>query len=207
MLTVYGHSASSNVRKVLWLCHEIGLGCQHVDATGAELVANTPGFLSINPNGMVPAIEDNGFVLWESNTILRYLAAKHRRQDLLPEDAQDRARVEQWMDWQGSDFLNAWRNAFDGLVRKKPAAADPEVIEASRQAWIGKMAVLESQLAATGGYVAGRSFTLADIPIGIAVNRWFVTPIDRPGFVHVEAYYERLSGREGYRLYGRNGLP
>src|SRR5271166_3535306 len=207
MLTIYGHSASSNVRKVLWTCHELGVSHSHRDATGAELMAHSRDFLVINPNGMVPSIDDGGFLLWESNTIIRYLAGKAARYDLLPQGVRERALVEQWMDWQSTDFLNAWRNAFDGLVKKKPEASDPAVIESSRQAWIVKMEILDAQLGKTGGHITGPAFTLADIPIGIAVNCWFTTPIERPDFPNVQAYYDRLTEREGYRLYGRNGLP
>jgi glutathione S-transferase len=207
MLTLYGHAASSNVRKVLWTCHELGLDRLHKDFNGATLLSTFPHYRAINPNGMVPAIDDGGFVLWESNAIIRYLATKHRRHDLLPEDPEKRAVIEQWMDWQASDFNNAWHTAFAGLVRKTVPSPSPAQIETSRQAWIVKMNVLEARLTDTGGHVAGSGFTLADIPIGIAVNRWFMTPIERPQLPQVEAYYDRLSDREGYRLYGRNGLP
>src|SRR5258708_6617276 len=134
MLTVYGHAASSNVRKVLWTCHELGLDRLHKDLNGATLLADFPGYGAINPNGMVPAIDDDGFVLWESNAIIRYLATKHRRHDLLPEEPQKRALIEQWMDWQAGDFNNAWRDAFNGLVRKSVPSPSPAQIETSRQA-------------------------------------------------------------------------
>ncbi len=207
MLTIYGHAASSNVRKVLWTCHELGLAYRHCDATGASLTTTLHGYLAINPNGMVPAIDDDGFTLWESNVILRYLVAKQRRHDLLPENIAARAIVEQWMDWQVSDLVNASRHAFEGLTGKTATPPDRALIRASRNDWIIKMIVLEHQLAATGGHVASGAFTLADIPIGIAVNRWFMTPIERPALPQVQAYFDRLTEREGYRLFGRNGMP
>ncbi len=206
MLTIYGHSSSSNVRKVLWTCRELGRPFRHVDAQGSDLLASDPGFRRLNPNGQVPVIEDGGFVLWESNTIVRYLAAQRRRFDLLPEASPARALVEQWMDWQATDLYLAYREIFYGLVRS-PGSVSAARIEICRQAWIEKMAILDERLRGTGSYVAGAEFTLADIPIGIAVNRWFMTPIERPSFEYVKAYYDRLSMREGYRLYGRNGTP
>ena len=143
--------------------------------------------LAKNPNGLVPVIVDDDFVLWESNSIIRYLANKYVAQTLLPPSPRARAEVDRWIDWQATEFNNAWRYAFSALVRKDPAFNDPGQIEASRSQWTKMVAILDSQLAGTGGYVAGNSFTLADIPIGLSVNRWFLTPIDRPRFANVEA--------------------
>ena len=124
MLKILGKPTSINVRKVLWLCEELALPYEH-EAWGAGFRdTNAPEFLALNPNAQVPVIVDGEAVLWESNTICRYLAGKHGRDDLLPRDALARARVEQWMDWQGGDMNNAWRYAYMGLVRKSAAHQD-----------------------------------------------------------------------------------
>jgi len=111
------------------------------------------------------------------------------------------------MDWQGGDLNNSWRYAFMGLVRKSASHQDAAAIAASAAAWNRHMAILERQLEKSGDFVAGPAFTLADIVLGLSTNRWFMTPIERPALPRVEAYYERLNERPGFRLHGRNGTP
>lgn len=207
MLKILGRSSSINVRKVLWLCAEIDLPYVQ-EAWGAGFRSTQVAeFLALNPNATVPVIDDDGFVLWESNAICRYLAAQYRRPDLLPEAPQARAIVEQWMDWQSSELNGAWRYAFMGLVRHSPEHRDAAAIRASVENWTRKMAILETQLSKTGAFVAGSTFTLADIVIGLSVNRWFLTPTDRPVLPAVGEYYARLRERPGLRLQGHNGTP
>lgn len=207
MLKILGKSSSINVRKVLWLCAEIDLPYVQEEWGAGFRSPQVPEFLALNPNATVPVIVDDGFVLWESNAICRYLAAEHQRWDLFPEAPQARAIVEQWMDWQSSELNGAWRYAFMGLVRHSPEHGDAAAIRTSVENWTRKMAILEGQLAKTGAFVAGSSFTLADIVIGLSVNRWFMTPINRPVFPAVAEYFERLSERPGLRLHGSNGMP
>lgn len=207
MLRILGKSTSINVRKVLWLCAELDLPFEQEQWGAGFRSTETPEFLSLNPNAMVPVIRDGDFVLWESNTICRYLAAQHMRTDLLPHSPEERARVEQWMDWQATELNNSWRYAFMALVRQSPTYTDIAAIESSVTGWNRHMGILDAQLAQTGAFVAGNTFTVADIVLGLSVNRWFMTPMSRPPLNAVEAYYERLSQRAGYRLYGRNGNP
>lgn len=209
MLKLYGHPNSINVRKVLWLCAELDLAHQRIDWGGYGQFGSVdaPEFRALNPVGMIPVIDDAGTMVWESNTILRYLASKAGRTDLLPADPAGRARIEQWMDWQASDFNNSWRACFMGLVRRNPAFS-AEAIAASLQQFNTAVGLVDAQLARQGGYIAADSFTLADIPIGLAVHRWYAVPMaDRPGYSHVAAYYDRLNERPGYRAHGRNGVP
>jgi glutathione S-transferase len=207
MLKILGKPISINVRKVLWLCEELAMPYEH-EAWGAGYRdTQVPEFLALNPNGLVPVVVDGDAVLWESNTICRYLASKHGRDDLLPDDVLARARVEQWMDWQAGELNNSWRYAFMGLVRRSDAHQDAGAIEASAAAWNRHMAILEGQLAKSGDFVAGATFTLADIVLGLSVNRWFMTPIARPELPHVQAYYDRLATRAGFLRHGRNGTP
>ncbi|WP_295993774.1 glutathione S-transferase family protein [Rugamonas sp.] len=207
MLRVLGKPGSINVRKVLWTCIELGLPFE-LDPWGAGLRAtDDPAFLALNPNAMVPVIRDGDFVLWESNTICRYLAAKHGRGDLLPADAAARARVEQWMDWQATELNNAWRYAFMALVRKSPAHGDAAALADGVAGWNRMMAILDARLLDTGAYVAGDRFTLADIAIGLSVNRWQMTPIERPHYAAVDGYMSRLSAQPGFAPHCRNGMP
>lgn len=197
MLRVLGKATSINVRKVLWTCEEIGIAYQRADS-GPELAHN--------PNGLVPVIVDGDFVLWESNSIIRYLAGNWAAHALLPTEPRARAEVDRWIDWQATEFNSAWRYAFSAIVRHDPAFSDVIQIERSKQAWTRMLAILDNRLAGTGAYVAGAAFTLADIPVGLSVNRWFMTPMARPDFPAVSAYYERLSERPAFLKHGRNGI-
>ena len=207
MLEILGRSTSINVRKVLWTCAELGLPYRHSEWGTGELSLRAPAFLALNPNALVPVIRDGDFVLWESNTICRYLAARAGRTDLLPAQPAGRARVEQWMDWQATELNTAWRAAFMGRVRKSPAFADPDLIDASVQAWNRHMTLLDELLRGTGAFVTGSGFTLADVVLGLATHRWFMTPMERPDLPAVTAYYDRLDTRPGFRAHGRNGIP
>lgn len=207
MLRILGRASSINVRKVLWTCREIGLDYRREDFGTGFAPTNTPEFLALNPNGQVPVIEDEEGVLWESNTICRYLAAKHGRTDLLPAGARARARVEQWMDWSATDLNTSWRYAFIGLHWRDPDFQDPRQIAASIAKWNATIGILERQLAATGAFAVGGDFTLADVVLGLSVNRWLMTGIERPHYPAVAAYYERLKARPGFLEHGCNGLP
>lgn len=211
MLKLLGKSPSINVRKVLWLCAELSLELDHEEWGAGYRATQDAAFLALNPNALVPVLIDGDFVLWESNTICRYLAGREQRMDLLPATPRERARVEQWMDWQASDFNNAWRYAFLSLVRKSPEHQDGAACAASVASWHRHMKILEDQLQHTGAYVAGASFTLADIVIGLAAHRWAVAPIDaiapRPELTAVRAYLARLQERPGFRQHGANGQP
>jgi glutathione S-transferase len=206
-LRLLGRASSLNVRKVLWTCDEIGLDYVREDWGAGFTPTTEPAFLALNPNAQVPVIEDDNGVLWESNTICRYLAARHGRPDLLPVDPWARAGVEQWMDWGATDLNAAWTYPFMALVRKHPAYADPAQIAAGAEAWNAKLAILDRRLAETGAHVAGQTFTLADVVLGLAVHRWVMTPIDHADLPSVAAYYERLTERPAFRAHGRNPFP
>jgi glutathione S-transferase len=207
VIRILGKASSINVRKVLWACDEIGVAYEREDWGAGSRETRVPGFLKLNPNGLVPVVLVDGAPLWESNTILRYLASAHGRTDLLPAEPGPRAQVEKWMDWQATEFNNAWRYAFQALARKNPDFSDPAAIRASVRDWSRHVAILDEVLRSSR-YVAGAAFTLADIPIGLAVNRWFATPIpDRAEFPAVHAYFECLCARPAFLRHGRNGLP
>lgn len=205
MLRVYGYAGSINVRKVLWTCVELGLDFEREDWGGPFRSTSDPDFTSLNPMGMVPVIDDGGTIIWESNTIVRYLAASRGRVELLPIDPGQRAQVEKWMDWQASDFNNSWRTAFQGLVRGNPSCQDPAAIEHSAASFSRLVAIVDTQLGQSNAYICGTQFSLADIPIGLSIHRWRSLPVEKPRLVHVDRYYERLCERMGFRQYGRDG--
>jgi glutathione S-transferase len=207
MLQILGKSTSINVRKVLWLCAELELDYEHEQWGLGFQSTDTPAFRALNPNALVPVIRDGSLVLWESNAICRYLAAKHGRTDLLPAQPKERALVEQWMDWQATELNNAWRYAFMALVRKSPAHNDTQTLAASVQSWNRHMQILDRQLAQRGRYVTGDGFTLADIVLGLSTHRWYMAPIERPALPAVQDYYDRLSERPAFLIHGRNGVP
>lgn len=200
MLVLYGKPTSINVRKVLWLYAELDLPLAHEPTPAPDLLA------TLNPNRQVPALRDGDFVLWESNSICRYLAARQGRDDLLPATAQGRAKVEQWMDWQATDLNSAWRHVFMARVRQHPDFADDARAEASLTHWNHLMTLLDAQLATTDGYVVGNTFTLADIVLGLSTQRWRSTPGNKPALPHVEAWFERLRPRPGFAKHVDNGV-
>lgn len=207
MLKILGKTSSINVRKVLWTCAELGLAFEQEDWGSGFRATDAPDFLALNPHAMVPVIQDDGFVLWESNSIIRYLAGRYHGESLYPMDPCARARCDQWIDWQASELNRAWSYAFLALVRQSPLHQDPQQIELSRANWARQMGLVDQQLARTGGYIAGPSFSLADIPIALSINRWLETPLRHDDFPAVAAYMARLATREGYREYCRNGTP
>ena len=207
MLRILGKATSINVRKVLWTCAELGESYELEEWGSGFRETNAPEFLAMNPNALVPVIVDGDLVLWESNSICRYLASSRGRADLLPREPAPRARVEQWMDWQATDLNTSWRFAFMSLVRKSPDFAEPESVARSVRAWNRMMALLDRQLEQTGGFVTGQDFTVADVVLGLSTHRWFSTPMDRPDLPHVIRYYERLTERPGFLQHGRNGMP
>ncbi len=207
MLQILGRASSINVRKVLWTARELALDYQQLAYGEGNLSLQSPEFLEWNPQALIPVLIDGDLVLRESNTICRYLANKHQASRLLPTEAGARAQVELWMDWQQTELNNTWRYALMALVRKSPAHQQADAIEASAQAWNRAMLILERQLEKTSAYVCGDEFTLADVVLGLSLQRWYSTPIKRPEAPALANYYELLSQRPAYLEYGRNGLP
>jgi glutathione S-transferase len=199
VLRVLGRISSINVRKVLWTCAELDLHCERVDSD--------PRLLARNPNALVPVLQDGDFVLWESNTICRYLAARQPHRTLLPEDDQARALVEQWMDWQATELNTAWRYSFYATVRKSPAHTDPVAIAASVESWNRQMRILDAHFQHGGQFVTGEYFTLADVVLGLSTHRWLLSPIERPHLDAVHGYYQRLSVRPAFRAHVDANVP
>ena len=198
MLKILGRDTSSNVMKVLWTCAELGLEFEREDIGGRYGGNDTPDFLAMNPNGLVPVIIDGGFVNWESNTCVRYLAAKHNLGGLYPEDLHVRAVAERWMDWQVTTVSPAMIPVFRGMIRTAPEERDMAAIAAGRAALSAKMAIVNDALVNTA-FLAGDEFTVGDIPLGIAAWRWFNMPIEREEYPFLERWVDDLSKRPGYQ--------
>jgi glutathione S-transferase len=200
MLKIWGRVNSVNVKKALWAAEELGLKYERVDAGMQFGVTKTPDYLRMNPNSLVPTIDDDGFVLWESHTIVRYLAAKHGMGRLCPSELRARADAERWMDW-AFTFQRAMRDVFWGLIRTPPEKRDAKAIEDGRVA-SNKLAaeVLERSLERKA-YVTGDAFTMGDIPIGCEIQRWMRVAIERPKLPNVEAWFERLRARPAYQKF------
>jgi glutathione S-transferase len=197
MLKIWGRTNSVNVKKVLWAAEELGLKYARIDAGMEHGVTKTPEYMKMNPNSLVPTIDDDGFVLWESHSIVRYLCAKHGAGTLWPADLQARADTERWMDW-AFTLQSAMRNVFWGLIRTPPEKRDPEAIEEGRQKSAALLAVPERTLSGRP-YLGGAAFTMADIPIGCEVQRWMRVPIERPPYPAVEAWFGRLCSRPAFK--------
>jgi glutathione S-transferase len=197
MLRIWGRTNSVNVKKALWAADELGLKYERIDAGMQFGVTKTPEYLRMNPNSLVPTIEDDGFVLWESHSIVRYLAAKHGAGTLWPAELRARADAERWMDW-AFTFQGAMREVFWGLIRTPPEKRDMKAIEAGAKRSAELLqGVLERNLE-NRDYVAGASFTMGDIPIGAEVQRWMRVPIERPRLPAVAAWFERLRARPAF---------
>ncbi|MHA1108194.1 MAG: glutathione S-transferase family protein [Alphaproteobacteria bacterium] len=205
MLKIIGRKNSSNVQKALWCCAELGIDYEREDA-GREFGRNdTAEFLAMNPNGTVPVIDDDGCILWESNTIVRYLAARHGMGTLCPEDLRVRAGAERWMDWQLSVLGPAFSPIFHGLVRDPPEKRDHAKIATARDNVESKLEMLDRTLG-DSAFVAGDDLTIGDIPVGIYAYRWYAFDIERKTLPNLERWYAALSARPAFQTHVMVGL-
>lgn len=198
MLKVWGRKTSSNVQKVMWAIGELALAHERVDIGGPFGKNKEPAYLAMNPNGLVPTLQEDDFLLWESNAIVRYLAGKHGAGTLEPADARTRARANQWMDWQLSVVNPAISPVFLGLVRTPPEQRDMKAIAAGKARTTEAMAMLDAQLAKTL-FVAGDAFSMGDIPLGVMARRFRDLVPERPALIHLERWYEEIDARPAFR--------
>lgn len=197
MLKIWGRKTSSNVQKVLWTCAELGVAFERVDWGGPFGGNKDPAYLALNPMGLVPTVEDGPLVIWESNTIMRYLCARHGGARLHPEDPALRTHVERWMDWQLAALTQPMAAMLMGYYRTPPEKRDPSALEAARLRAIDLWRIVEEQLG-RGDHLAGSALTLADICVGIWAYRWHAYPIERPALPRLKAWCERLASVPGY---------
>lgn len=198
MRTLYGRANSSNVLKAIWLLEELGLPHERVDLGGAFGGTDTPEYRAMNPNGLVPTLVEDGFAVWESNTILRYLCDAHAPDHpFWPREPRARATIDRWLDWQQSTLTRPQSTVFLGLVRTPPERRDEAAIAAAVVELGHIWGLLDAQLAGHA-HVAGPQMSLADVASGVSVHRWFSLAVPRPELPHLRAWYERLLARPAY---------
>jgi glutathione S-transferase len=198
MLKVWGRKNSANVQKAMWAIGELGLAHERIDVAGAFGKNREAAYLSLNPNGLVPTLEDGDLVLWESNAIVRYLASLHGRGTLEPAEPKARARASQWMDWQLSVLGPAIHETFWGLVRTPPEKRNLPAIAASKAKTTAAITILDAQLGKTA-YVAGDAFSMGDIPVGIFGYRFHALVPERPPLPHFERWFAAIAARSAFR--------
>ena len=194
-LKIWGRMSSINVKKVVWTAQELGLEFQRNEAGGQFGLVKTPEYLRLNPNALVPVMEDGDFVLWESNVIVRYLCAKHSPGQLYPSDLRERFEAERWMDWQQTTFSPASRPGFWQLIRTAPEQRNAQVLSDSNASVEALLATLDAQLG-RHAFVAGDRFTMADVVLGCEAHRWFGLPQPRQSWPNVERWYQGLRARQ-----------
>jgi glutathione S-transferase len=203
MIKIWGRNTSSNVQKVMWAIGEMKLPHQRIDVGGAFGKNNEAPYLAMNPNGLVPTLEEeDGFTLWESNSIVRYLAAKNADKNadrtLEPADLRTRARAQKWMDWQLSVMGPAITPVFWGLIRTPPEKRDANAIAAGKAKTVAAAKMLDEQLGKTA-YLAGDAFSYGDIPVGIMVYRYVQLIPERPPMPSLDRWYAAISSRQAFR--------
>ena len=197
MLKIWGRVNSVNVKKALWAVEELGLKYERVDAGLHFGVNNTAEYKRMNPTGLVPTVDDDGFTLWESHAIVRYLAAKHGAGSLWPTDVRARADADRWMDWAHSFSREFQRPVFWPLVRMPPEQRDAAAVAAAVKK-CGEMLGVAEQTLKDRPYLGGKTFTMGDIPLGCHIQLWMRLPIQRPKLPGVEAWFARLCERPAY---------
>lgn len=197
-LTLWGRLSSCNVQKVAWLLEELAVPYEHIPAGGDFGGLGDPAYIAMNPHGRVPTLKDGDVVVWESEAILRYVAARYGAPVFWSDDAAERAAVDQWLAWTAASLYRDWIDLFWCVVRTPAAQQDAAQIERLRARTAERFTFLDGQLAARD-YIAGDGFSLADIAAGMTLYRWYEMLIERPDLPNVAAWYERLRLRPAYR--------
>src|SRR6202051_1853925 len=200
MLKIWGRKNSANVQKAMWGIGELKLAYERIDIAGAFGMNQEPTYLALNPNGLVPTLQDGDFVLWEANSIVRYLAGLHGKGTLEPADPKQRALASQWMDWQLSVLGPAIHATFWGLVRTPPEKRDLAAIATSKAKTTAAIEMLDAQLGRTA-YVAGDAFSMGDIPVGVFSYRFHTLVTDRPPLPNFERWYAAISARPAVKAH------
>jgi glutathione S-transferase len=198
MLKIWGRTNSINVQKVMWAVGELATPHERVDAGMQFGVVDEPWFRAMNPNGRVPTIDDDGFILWESNAIVRYLARKHGDGRLSPAAPEECASAERWMDWSTTTMAPLMTPLFWGHIRTAPENRDLKTLEDFRLQMERVMQLLDANLA-TKRYVAGDALSIGDIAVGCFAHRWHALPMEHGSHPHVAAWYARLCQRPAFQ--------
>ena len=205
MLKIWGRATSSNVQKVLWCCAELDIEFERVDVGGPFGGNRDREYLAMNPNGLVPTVKDGDLVMWESNTICRYLAATRNGEHLYPRDPAARTHVERWMDWQLAVIGPPMGQLLFGLVRSTPETRNPDAIEAARRRAATAWTIIDDEVK-DRPYLAGDHLSLAEIVLGTQIYRWFAFPIERPELPNLRAWHDRMHQRPGFKKHIETGI-
>ncbi|MGE0665345.1 MAG: glutathione S-transferase family protein [Sphingomonadales bacterium] len=197
--TLWGRLSSCNVQKVLWALEELALPYRRIDLGGDFGGLDDPAYRAMNPNGRVPTLRDGDLIVWESDAIVRYLAARYGAGSLWPADPVERAPIEQWMSWGTTEMMPDWIALFWRLVRTPPGQRDARVIARHHKASVERFQLLDRHMADGRRFVASDALTMADMPFGMMLYRWYEMEIERPAVPNVDAYYARLLKRPAYR--------
>jgi glutathione S-transferase len=200
MLKIWGRTNSINVQKAMWAIAELGLPHERIDAGGPFGGLDTPEYKAKNPNSRIPTIDDNGVIVWESNTVVRYLAARYGAGKLWPVEPAHRSEADRWMDWQQTTLAPDMFPVFWGLVRTPPEKRDHAAIKAAGDKLAGSWTMLDQHLAGRA-YVAGADFTMGDIPVGCAFWRYTKLEVAKPPLKHLDAWHQRLQERPPFRTH------
>jgi glutathione S-transferase len=198
MIKIWGRTTSINVQKVMWAIGELDLPHERIDAGGTFGKNTEAAYLTMNPNGLVPTLDEDGFILWESNSILRYIAGKYGAAKLEPADLRERARASSWMDWQLTTAAPAIRELFWGLIRTPAEKRNEAAIDASREQTGAAMKILDGQLAKTS-FVAGENFSMGDIPVALVTYRFRRLAPEYPKLKNLERWYAAVEQRPAFR--------
>ena len=198
-MRLWGRRSAFNVQKVMWAMAELGLEYEHLEVGGRFRGLETPRFLALNPNGRIPVLEDNGLAIWESHTIIRYLAATYGAGSLWPSDPRVRSLADRWMDWMLATLQPEFMKLFWGFFRTPEKHRNVNLIEAAMTQCEKHFAVLDAHLQGRA-FVAGENFSMGDIPAATSLYRYFEMGISIPELPNVCAWYERLSARPAYRV-------
>jgi glutathione S-transferase len=198
MLKIWGRTTSSNVQKAMFAVGELGLAHERIDIGGPFGKNREPAYLAMNPNGLVPTLEEDGFLLWESNSIIRYLAAKFGAGTLEPTDLRTRALASKWMDWQLSVLGPAITPVFWGMIRTPAEKRDHKAIDEGKAKTTAAVKILDDQFAKTQ-YAAGDAFSMGDIPIAIMCYRYRELVPERPPFPNFERWYAAIAARKAFK--------
>jgi len=197
-MKIWGRRNSTNVKKVLWCAEELGIQYEQIDAGGAFGKVSEPEYRALNPNGLIPTVqEDDGFVLWESNAIIRYLAVEYGNSSLYPEKARQRACIDQWMDWGSSSIAPPYRDIFVNLIRTPADKRNLQAVESGMKRCEQLFEIADKALDKQA-YFGSDTFSIADISIGPYIYAWLELPIQRPRYAHLLSWYERLKNRPAF---------
>ncbi len=205
MLKLWGRNNSSNVKKVIWTCAELNIPYERIDAGMNFGVVNTDEYKAMNPMGLIPVIDDDGYVLWESNAIMRYLGSTHPKVPFYPSDLKVRGQADRWMEWQSTTLGPALGPAFVQIVRFAPEKRDMTMIAANIEKAAGMWKIVDRQLAATK-WLTGENFTMGDVPLGILMYTWDQLKLEEVGLAHhreklpnLWRWYDQLQAMKNYR--------